>query len=142
MTDLETWEKEEENYGLNERKATDFISDFLKEKPWYTVIGAPFGIGKTSFAILLTSYFASKYLEDPDNQYNYIPRFCTKRRLTNIDEHQSSLDDKLRFIAGEGEGKKKKILIICDESNSNTVITKANLRCFEKNIAMIIPTSK
>ena len=115
LTDLETWEKEEENYGLNERKATDFISDFLKEKPWYTVIGAPFGIGKTSFAIYLTSYFASKYLEDPDNQYNYIPIFVPKGKLTNIDEHQSSLDDKLRSIAGEGEGKKKKILIICDE---------------------------
>lgn len=52
LTDLETWEKEEENYE-NERNATDLISDFLKEKGWYIVIGAPFGIGKTSLAIYL-----------------------------------------------------------------------------------------
>jgi hypothetical protein len=63
----------------------------------------------------ITSYFASKYLEDPNNEYNYIPIYVLlKRKLTNIDEDQNSLDDKLRSIAGEGEGKKKKILIICD----------------------------
>ncbi len=33
LTDLDTWEKEEEDYE-GKRKATDVISDFLKEKGW------------------------------------------------------------------------------------------------------------
>src|SRR5215467_6339650 len=78
-------------------------------------VGAPFGIGKTSLAKYLTSVIATNYLEDPDNEYNYIPIFVPlKGKLTNIDEDQNSLDDKIRWIAGEGEGKQKKILIICD----------------------------
>src|SRR5215813_3161152 len=78
-------------------------------------VGAPFGIGKTSLAKYLTSVIATNYLGGPDNEYNYIPIFVPlKGKLTNIDEDQNSLDDKLRWIAGEGEGKKKKMLIICD----------------------------
>jgi hypothetical protein len=53
LTDLETWDKKEENYYGEDREVTDLISDFLKEKGWYMVIGAPFGIGKTSLAIYL-----------------------------------------------------------------------------------------
>ncbi|MGA9152341.1 MAG: hypothetical protein WBZ36_17335 [Candidatus Nitrosopolaris sp.] len=90
LTDLITWEKEDdyirqkEDYERRESKASNFIISFLKEKKWYAVIGATFGIGKTSFAIYLTSYFASKYLGDPDNEYNYIPIFVPlKRKLTN-----------------------------------------------------------
>jgi uncharacterized protein YjbI with pentapeptide repeats len=117
----ETWEKEddylweEKDYARRESKASDLIISFLKEKPWYTVIGAPFGIGKTSLAVYLTSTIGRMYLEDPNNEYNYIPIFVPlKDKLNNIDEDQNSLDDKLRLIAGEGEGEKRKILIICD----------------------------
>jgi hypothetical protein len=89
----------------------DLIISFLKEKPWYTVIGAPFGIGKT----FLASTIARKYLEDPNNEDNYIPIFVSlKGKLENIDEYQNSLDDKLRLIAGEGKGERRKILIVCD----------------------------
>ena len=74
LTDLKTWEKEDDyfwtkDYEGRESKASNFIISFLKEQKWYTVIGAPFGIGKTSLAIYLTSTIASKYLKDPDNQY-------------------------------------------------------------------------
>jgi hypothetical protein len=119
LKDVETWEKEDDYFQIEKiyesRKASNFIISFLKEQKWYTVIAAPFGIGKTSLAIYLTSTIASKCLKDPDNEYNYIPIFVPlKGKLTNIDEDQNSLDDKIRSIAGEGEGKKKKILIICD----------------------------
>jgi hypothetical protein len=120
LIDVKSWEKEddyfrkEKGYVGHESKASDFVFSFLKEKPWYTVIGAPFGIGKTSLAIYLTSTIARKYLEDPNNEYNYIPIFVPlKGKLENIDEDQNSLDDKLRLIAGEG-GEKRKILVICD----------------------------
>jgi hypothetical protein len=79
------------------------------------VIGAPFGIGKTSLAIYLAYKIASKYLEEPDNEYNYIPIYVPlKGKLTVIDKDQNSLDDKLSSIVGEGEAKKRKILLICD----------------------------
>ncbi|MFZ0512289.1 MAG: NACHT domain-containing protein [Candidatus Nitrosopolaris sp.] len=115
LTDLETWDKEEEDYKGKDREATDLIIDFLKEKGWYMVIGAPFGIGKTSLAIYVAYKIASKYLEEPDNEYNYIPIFVPlKDKLAVTDEDQNSLDDKLRSIIGKGEAKKRKILLICD----------------------------
>jgi uncharacterized protein YjbI with pentapeptide repeats len=121
LTDLKTWGKEddyfwkEKDYEGRESKASKLIRDFLRDEKWYTAIGAPFGIGKTSFAIYLTSDIASKYLKDPNNEYNYIPIFVPlKGKLKNIDDKQSSLEGKLRSIAGEGEEKKRKILVICD----------------------------
>ena len=123
LTDLYTWEKEDDYFRQekverdvgHESKVSDLIISFLKEENWYTVIGAPFGIGKTSFAIYLTSTIAAQYLKDPNNECNYVPIFVPlKGKLKNIDEKQSSLDAKLRSISGEGEGKKRKILVICD----------------------------
>jgi uncharacterized protein YjbI with pentapeptide repeats len=120
LTDLETWEKEddyfriEKDYVGHESKASDLIISYLNKED-SIIIGAPFGIGKTSLAIYLTSIIAKKYLEDPNNEYNYIPIFVPlKGKLKNIDEKQSSLEAKLRSIAGEGEAKKRKILVICD----------------------------
>ncbi len=79
------------------------------------VIGAPFGIGKTSLAIYLAYKIASRYLEEADNEHNYIPIYVPlKGKLAVIDKDQNSLDDKLKSIVGEGEAKKRKILLICD----------------------------
>jgi hypothetical protein len=127
LTDLKTWEKEDDYFRLNDylrkrgdflvdrkSKASDLIISYLKKED-LVIIGAPFGIGKTSLAIYLTSIIAKKYLEDPNNEYNYIPIFVPLRdKLKNIDEEKRSLEGKFKSIAAEGEGKKRKILVICD----------------------------
>jgi hypothetical protein len=64
----EYWGK---NYAEDDKKGWDF-ENFLKDenkKIWYTIIGAPFGIGKTSLAKYIAIHCAKKYLEtaDPSN---------------------------------------------------------------------------
>jgi hypothetical protein len=111
--DVKTWGYDDsyfscsDKYAGKETKSSSFVSNFLKRGKWYTVVGAPFGIGKTSLSIYLTSTFASRYFEDPNNdEYNYIPIFVPlKGKLDNIDDDQNSLDDILRKIAPGDEGK-------------------------------------
>jgi NACHT domain-containing protein len=103
------------NNSEKKQQSSIFIDHFLKEKKWYIVIGAPFGIGKTSLSVKLTSDFATRYLIDPNSKNNYIPIFLPlKSKLKIVDEDQNSLDDLLRLIAPGEEAKKRKILLICD----------------------------
>lgn len=114
LDDIKSWE-EAELSSDKKSKAGSLIDKFLTEEKWWTIIGAPFGIGKTSLCIKLTSSFASKYLDNPNDGTNYIPIFVPlKGNLENIDEDQRSLDEVMELIAPGEEGKKRKILLICD----------------------------
>ena len=114
LEDIKSWEEEELTSDIKS-KASNLIDKFLTEGKWWTMIGAPFGIGKTSLCIKLTSSFASKYLDNPNDEYNYIPIFVPlKGNLQNIDDDQRSLNDVLKLIAPGEEGKKRKILLFCD----------------------------
>ena len=66
MDDIKSWEEEELSSDII-FKASNLIDKFLTEGKWWTMIGAPFGIGKTSLCIKLTSSFASKYLDNPND---------------------------------------------------------------------------
>jgi hypothetical protein len=106
------------SHGLPELKVNNMIDNLLKSpqnRSWLIVIAAPFGIGKTSLCMHLTYSYASKFLEDPNFEYNYIPIFIPlKYTLNNIDDEGNSLDYVIRLIAPGDEGKKRKILLICD----------------------------
>ncbi len=126
-----TWDKEDsyfihyndnynylnEKYGGKEKKAITLVNEYVKNSTKkYLIIGAPFGIGKTSLSLNITAFLASVYLDDPENiENNYIPIFVPlKGKLEIIDESDSSLEDKLHQIAPRESGKNKKILLICD----------------------------
>jgi predicted NACHT family NTPase len=47
-----------------------------KSNNQYTIVGAPFGIGKTSLSKFIASIYAERYLDDPDLEDNYIPIFA------------------------------------------------------------------
>jgi uncharacterized protein YjbI with pentapeptide repeats len=89
--------------------------DFLKRRDWWLiVIGAPFGIGKTSLVKHIAIDYASKHLEEPFGVYNYIPVFVSLKDELNNVFHRNDLDYVLDFIIAPEIGKKRKILLICD----------------------------
>jgi deoxyadenosine/deoxycytidine kinase len=51
-------------------------------KSRYTIVAAPFGIGKTSLAVNLASIYASNYLDVLTNDNNYIPVFIRPKDLS------------------------------------------------------------
>jgi uncharacterized protein YjbI with pentapeptide repeats len=104
----------------------------------YTLVGATFGIGKTSLSIDIASVYAQQYLDDPDREDNYIPVFAPlKDSLDNINEKGESLEDVLGLIApaASGEARKKKIVVLCDgldEYGSNIQELKKRLDILKK----------
>jgi hypothetical protein len=114
LLDTETWNKDYKKIPSNSQK-WDINEDLLKNNDkWYTVIGAPFGIGKTSLAMSIASKYALEYLRNPNSSQSYIPVFVPLRHQLNGVYQQRHLDNVLGLIAPEGEGKKRKILLICD----------------------------
>jgi hypothetical protein len=116
LDEFRNWKEEEKELPSENRSNVNHLIDkFLIGDNWLTIVGAPFGIGKTSLSIKLASRFASKYLDNPDDDYDYIPIFAPlKGELKNIDESQHSLSEIIKLIAPGEEGKKRKILLICD----------------------------
>ena len=125
---LEDWDKEDSYYLLdidsengNLHPASTIVMDSVtnSDNP-YTIVGAPFGIGKTSLSLKISSVCAQKYSDDPDRNDNYIPVFAPLKHgsLDTINENGQSLEDVLESIApivdGGGEARKKKIVVICD----------------------------
>jgi hypothetical protein len=131
-------------------RAGKLIVDYVRGKR-YLIVAAPFGMGKTSLSIYITSTLASKYLEDINNgelDESFIPVFVPlKGKLRIIDETENSLDDVLRSIAPGEEGKKRKILLICDgldeygdDVNALIKFLDDNLRSEYPNMKFIITT--
>jgi uncharacterized protein YjbI with pentapeptide repeats len=117
-----TWNLEDE--GLcqnNKREIQDIVHDFLeKDKRWYIVIGAPFGIGKTSVVRMLASNYATGYLyskrdaiTSTNSGYIPIPVFL-KDGLNNV-YNQNNLNYVLEeIVAPNPQACKRKILLILD----------------------------
>jgi hypothetical protein len=123
VNDLDTWDESNEKLLSDEKyknktnsKSNKLIIDHItKEKSRYIVIGAPFGIGKTSLSIYICSILASRYLGEPENNHNYIPIFVPlKGNFRSVDDEGNSLDDILKIVAPNEEAKKKNLLLICD----------------------------
>jgi hypothetical protein len=113
---MNTWKKDYEKIPTN--SALKWSPDeFLKEERkgnWFTIIGAPFGIGKTSLSKYIAIKCAEKYLDKPEDSSNYIPIFVRLRYGLNNAYRNLDLKTTLEHIAPEGESKKRKILVICD----------------------------
>jgi len=107
IVDEELWGKEDDIISSFARERWD-LEDFLKSDQKLIVIGAPYGVGKTSFCLTTASKLASIALENPSN--NFIPIYILlKGGLLKIDKNDNSLDDILKLI-----NKDCKILYIFD----------------------------
>jgi uncharacterized protein YjbI with pentapeptide repeats len=161
---FDEWDKEDADYlpyidRENEKEVLltpaskavmDSVSNSMNP---YTLVGAPFGIGKTSLSLHLSSVYAQQYLDDPDRDNRYIPVFAPlKDSLDNINEKGESLEDVLELIApvlDRREARKKKIIVICDgldeypSNNTHELKTRLDtLRRKDKypNIKFVITT--
>ena len=156
--DLEYTDKELVNEPR--RSINEIIRDFLEEdERWYIVIGAPFGIGKTSMARMIASSYASRFLyadktaiTSKDNA-RYIPILVFLENGIEDVYHQKDLDLLLdEIVAPNEEAKKRRILLILDgidEFSDQTPETigkmfndniKKGLRNKYPNIKVIITT--
>lgn len=112
--EVKSW-GEDDSFFLGNRKYTSSKASVLildsadKKKKRYTLVGAPFGIGKTSLSVYLASILATSYLDNSENiEENYIPVFVPlKDKLRNIGEEEDTLDSVLERIAPTNEGKKR-----------------------------------
>ena len=93
-------------------KAKSLVLDHLAKGKRRIVLGAPFGIGKTSLSIHLTSTMASTFLENPNNENSYIPIFIPlKGKLKIVDEEEHSLDEILKLIAPEERARRERYFL-------------------------------
>ncbi len=151
VTDInETWDKKDEyfsEYVNQDSEGLGAINVVLKsiykidkhhhhdKNNRYTIVAAPFGIGKTSLAVYIASTLASKYLDtmglinnnngdiddtDTDihgnscdnSSVDYIPVFIA---LKDVSESGRHIERKLQSIfLGQQQAKRKNILLICD----------------------------
>jgi uncharacterized protein YjbI with pentapeptide repeats/nucleoside phosphorylase len=93
------------------------VNDFLgSTENWYIVIGASFGMGKTTFAKHLAWELARKCAENPYDPKNYVPIVVRLNGLDKITSYnvfyQENIDTMLNIIAGNNRS--KKILLILD----------------------------
>jgi hypothetical protein len=125
------WEEEDEyfvkyddesfpfEFKVRKYNSSELVMDkAIKSDMQYTIVGAPFGIGKTSLSIYLTFIIASKYLEATQEVEDLpIPIFVPLNllgELNTIDENGTSLEEKLKQISPGGSSKNRKIILICD----------------------------
>lgn len=103
-------EKEKEQPLPASKVIIDSINNSINP---YTLVGATFGIGKTSLSVDIASVYAQQYLDDSDREDNYMPIFAPlKDSLDNINEKGESLEDVLGLISpsASGEARKKRLL--------------------------------
>lgn len=121
LSDKWTWSEDDQQiikqYSQRVKNAKSIISDFINDKDkWRVVIGATFGIGKTSLVTTIASKLASNFLDEYQNEDNYIPVIVFLRNgLDNIYK-QYSLYNVLDNISplSEINSNKKRILLILD----------------------------
>lgn len=89
-------------------------SDFLENNETYIVLGATFGVGKTSLTKMMAADLAEKKLNDLPNEELYIPVLIPlNKSLERF--YGMGLDNFLKEIITPGENRKnKKILLIFD----------------------------
>ncbi len=135
---FETWDKEDTYFSeyidkdSEELRAINVVLKSINERAEqdedeedtrYTVVAAPFGIGKTSLATYIAATCASRYLEGEDlihddysddygSSGDYIPVFISLKIVN--DESGDHIERKLQSISIGQEAKKRNILLICD----------------------------
>jgi hypothetical protein len=116
IVDIENWNKPYKNLPVNLEEWVLERDLLNNNETWYTVIGAPFGIGKTSMAMDIVSEFAKEYLENPNNPNNYIPIFVRLRDKLKGVYQGRDLDYVLNKVIGSEtrESRNRNILLVCD----------------------------
>jgi uncharacterized protein YjbI with pentapeptide repeats len=113
---MDTWTKDYTRIPSHYESEWDEEVFLNKENSgkWLTIIGAPFGVGKTSAVKYLTIHCAEKILKNPENTSNFIPVFVRLRYGFKNVYNDWDLDKTLENILSHGDEKKRKILLICD----------------------------
>ena len=120
IADLESWTAKDDDF-YNDSKYTverveEIIERLLKKRNRLLVIGASFGIGKTSLGRRMAARYASNF---PDNN-DHLPVFVSIKegqRLNNVYEQlnlDELLDDIISLRGADEEAKRRKILLILD----------------------------
>jgi hypothetical protein len=112
------------------KNVKEVIEEELLRQPsrWYLIIGASFGIGKTSMARVIASEYATSYLDetgDPAKHKtgNYIPILIFLRDGLKVEYNQDSYDslhnvfDSIIAPSDNKEARKREILLILDGLN-------------------------
>jgi len=109
LTKGETWNKKDEVVEGEEWRVEDFLND---DKRWRIVIGASFGLGKTSFVKYLANKLANLYNE---SEHSYFPIVINLSGLEDVKSYfvygQKSLD---YFISNIIENESRNVLLILD----------------------------
>ncbi len=131
---IETWDKEDIEFSeyidkdSEELKASNVVINSVNKRIMYgednnryTIVAAPFGIGKTSLSTYIAATCASQYLEGKDlfnddssndSSGGYIPVFVSLKDVN--DDAQNHIERLLQPISPGQEAKKRNILLICD----------------------------
>jgi hypothetical protein len=173
---VDTWDWNDKQFYDLERYRTEIkdirkiIKEFLQSgsNKWYLVVGAPFGIGKTSMVRMIASLYASSYLnraedeereiailnKESDKQY-FVPILVFLKAGLNNVYQSSDLDDVLSDIApyeanyNTQQTAKRPLLLILDGLDEyrdsvedlikNTIFDKIHKK-YRKNMKVIITT--
>ena len=109
LTKRETWNKKDEEVKGKEWKVEDFLKD---DKRWRIVIGASFGLGKTSFVKYLANKFADLYNKNKDS---YFPIVVNLSGLEDVKSCSVYNQENLNyFIPNIIENESRNVLLILD----------------------------
>ncbi len=116
LMDVKTWNTPSDQlwYEGEEWDVTKFLTG--RRENWYTVIGAPFGSGKTTYVLYLAWKMSMSLLKGENAYGGYIPVFVRLRGLRSLEDgniyYQENLDSVLRLITGGDTS--RRILLILD----------------------------
>jgi len=109
LTKGETWNKKDEEVKGKEWKVEDFLND---DKRWRIVIGASFGLGKTSFVKYLANKLANLYNESERSYFPIVIDLSGREGVKSYFVYgQKSLD---YFISNIIENESRNVLLILD----------------------------
>lgn len=110
--DKDTWGRDEENIS---EKVQWNLDSLLRSNDRIVVIGAPFGIGKSSLAIKIAHDCAIKYIQRPFDSIAYIPVFVDLKFALEATCNNNSLEidlEEITFLSSRKEN--TNILVILD----------------------------
>jgi uncharacterized protein YjbI with pentapeptide repeats len=156
----DTWTIRDEvirkNYVDQIKNETDVLEEQLlgQNARWYLVIGASFGIGKTSLVRIIASKYATNFLDNTENPElptvdNYIPVVVFLRNGLRVEYGNNSLENLINSIVApplNEEAKNRNILMIFDgldeyDSPNNFLMDKIDeLHGIYPNMKFLITT--
>jgi uncharacterized protein YjbI with pentapeptide repeats len=155
-TSVYTWTYSNKEFDSdNAGKVRQILYNFLdKDKKWYLIIGASFGIGKSSMVRMIASEYATAYLNsDQDNasykNNTFIPILVFLKDGLDVVYYQDNLDYLLNeIICPDEPSQKRKILLMLDGLDeypyqndiANLMTRLKELRNKYSNLKVIITT--